>query len=185
MATEIPAHRLGCEGDRSPSRSVIILHGYAADGGVHLADARAFAGPETEVLLPDAPGHGTRADGRLAWIAGLPDAARIAAILDVARDWAAEVIDLAHACQTRGISRVGLVGISMGGFAALATLTSKASKASKVARTCVVDGYMAVSSLNPVRAFTSTFRARVTRFQSKVRPSCWRATAKPRSACGA
>ncbi len=122
MAVEFTPHILRPETERVPSRSVIVLHGYAANGGVHLEDARAFVGSETDVLLPDAPGHGTREDGRLARIAGLPDAARYAAILDIAREWAAEVVDLAQACRARGISHVGLVGISMGGFAALATL---------------------------------------------------------------
>ncbi len=103
--------------------SVILLHGYAARAAVHLGDAAAFATAGTEVLLPDAPGHGGRDDGRLAAIADLPDERRFAAILDLARQWAGELPELAARCRERGARRVGLVGISMGGFAALGALS--------------------------------------------------------------
>jgi len=102
--------------------SVILLHGYAADAAVHRADGVAFVGEGTEVVMPDAPGHGGRGDGRLAAIASLDDERRRAAILDLARQWAAELPDLALHCRQRGAQRVGVVGISMGGFAALASL---------------------------------------------------------------
>jgi uncharacterized protein len=102
--------------------SVILLHGYAARAAVHLGDAATFVGPHTEVVLPDAPGHGERDDGRLARIAGLPDRLRTTAIVDLAREWCAELPAIAAACRRRGAERVGLVGISMGGFAALGAL---------------------------------------------------------------
>lgn len=119
----IPAaaiHRLPCRG---PLRaSVIVLHGYAAAAAVHLGDGGSFVDAHTEVVLPDAPGHGQRDDGRLAAIAALPEARRFAAILELAREWAAELPDLAVRCRERGARRIGLVGISMGGFAALGAL---------------------------------------------------------------
>ena len=102
--------------------SVVLLHGYAARGSVHLADARSLVDEHTEVVLPDAPGHGARDDGRLARIAALPDDPRRAAILAIAREWSAELPSLAADRLRAGADRVGLVGISMGGFAALATL---------------------------------------------------------------
>lgn len=102
--------------------SVIVLHGHAARGSVHLSDAATFADPHLEIVLPDAPGHGERDDGRLARIAALPGEKRIEAILDLAREWCGELPALAAACRRRGAARVGVVGISMGGFAALGAL---------------------------------------------------------------
>ncbi|MCA8948672.1 MAG: alpha/beta fold hydrolase [Planctomycetes bacterium] len=102
--------------------SVIVLHGYAASAASQEQDGAAFVGEHTEVVLPDAPGHGRRDDGRLAAIAALPDAARHAAILEVAREWLGELPELATSCRGRGAERVGLVGVSMGGFTALGAL---------------------------------------------------------------
>ncbi|MCA8977395.1 MAG: alpha/beta fold hydrolase [Planctomycetes bacterium] len=102
--------------------SVILLHGHAAAADVHLGDGEAFVGDGQEVVLPDAPGHGRREDGRLARIAALPDDLRFAAIEAVAREWVMELPELAAWCRQRGAERVGLVGISMGGFAALGAL---------------------------------------------------------------
>ncbi|MGE3172177.1 MAG: alpha/beta hydrolase [Planctomycetota bacterium] len=112
-----------------PSRSalrasVIVLHGWSSRGAANLHDAEAFRGAHTEVVLPDAPGHGRRDDGRLARIAALPDAERMDAIVGIAREQAAELPALAARCRERGAARVGLVGISMGGFAALGALAT-------------------------------------------------------------
>ncbi|MCR9243489.1 MAG: alpha/beta fold hydrolase [bacterium] len=101
---------------------MILLHGYGASGAVHRDDARALVTADTEVLLPDAPGHGERQDGRLTELDALDPSSRRAAILGIAQQHAEEVLDLADHRRSRGIDRVGLVGISMGGFAALATL---------------------------------------------------------------
>lgn len=114
--------RLPCPGP--VRRSVLVLHGWSARAEVHCAEGRAFVGDTTEVLLPDAPGHGTRADDRLERIAALPDRERHAAILDVARAWTAELAELALACRRRGALRIGVVGISMGGYAALGALAA-------------------------------------------------------------
>lgn len=103
-------------------RSVIVLHGYAANGAVHRDDACTFVDAHTEVVLPDAPGHGERDDGRLARIAALPDTERHAAIVGLARVWCDELPAVAAACRNRGAARVAVVGISMGGFAALGAL---------------------------------------------------------------
>lgn len=73
--------------------------------------------------MPDAPGHGERADGRVQRIAELPVAERRAAIQAIAREWLAELPQLAAACRQRGAVRVAVVGISMGGFAALGAVT--------------------------------------------------------------
>ena len=102
--------------------SVIVLHGYGASGAVHAGDGRAFAEHGVEVLLPDAPGHGCRDDGRLAKLALLDDGRRRAAILDIARQWIPEVRMLAAERRGRGARRVVVVGTSMGGFAALGAL---------------------------------------------------------------
>lgn len=120
MIPEPAILRLPCAG---PLRaSVILLHGYAAAAAVHVQDARAFVDAGTEVLIPDAPGHGRREDGRLETLAGLPDAERPAAIHGIAREWLSELPELVAGCRERGASRVGVVGISMGGFAALGAL---------------------------------------------------------------
>lgn len=114
-------HRLATVG---PVRaSVILLHGYAAAGATHVADAAALLREGVEVVLPDAPGHGARSDGRLERIAALPDGRRPAAIHAIAREWMTELPGLAARCRERGAGRVGVVGISMGGFAALGALS--------------------------------------------------------------
>ncbi|MBX3463688.1 MAG: alpha/beta fold hydrolase [Planctomycetes bacterium] len=113
-------HHLPCRGRLRAS--VVLLHGYAAEAAVHRGDCAAFVDGGIEVVLPDAPGHGHRADGTLARIAVLPPDERLAAILALARSWSLELPALAAACRRRGALRVGLVGISMGGFAALAAM---------------------------------------------------------------
>lgn len=120
MTPTPPLHRAPATG--TLRASVILLHGYSASAAVHRGDAATFASATTEVLLPDAPGHGERDDGRLAAIAALPDERRFAAILELARQWGSELPELAARCRERGAQRVGLVGISMGGFAALGAL---------------------------------------------------------------
>ena len=113
--------------------SVIVLHGYGARGAVHEGDGRAFAGDGVEVLLPDAPHHGGRDDGRLAQLAELDAAERRAAILEIARAWCSELPALAADCRARGARRVALVGISMGGFAALGALSAPGAPGSATA----------------------------------------------------
>jgi alpha-beta hydrolase superfamily lysophospholipase len=122
MSLENAIQHIPC--DSSLESSVILLHGYGAQASVHRQDAQAFVTPNTEVVIPDAPGHGQREDGRLTEIAALPDDVRGAAIQEVAREWLTELPDLAASCRQRGCQRVGLVGISMGGFAALGALTT-------------------------------------------------------------
>lgn len=124
--------RLPCSGDLRAS--VILLHGYAASAAGNRQDGAQLVGEALEVVLPDAPGHGEREDGRLAVIAALPDEQRLAAIYAIARDWLLELPELAAQCRLRGAERVGLVGISMGGFAALGAL----------AEPCAVDAVAAV-----------------------------------------
>lgn len=102
--------------------SVIVLHGYGASGAAQAQDGRAFAAPGVEVLLPDAPGHGRRDDGRLAKLARLCDDERRRAILDIAQLWVHEVLALAADRRARGARSVVVVGTSMGGFAALGAL---------------------------------------------------------------
>ena len=102
--------------------SVLLLHGYAARGAVHRDDGRAFADEGVEVWMPDAPGHGGRADGHLERIAALNAQARRAAIVDLAHSWVPELQRLARERRAAGARRVALVGTSMGGFAALGAL---------------------------------------------------------------
>ena len=113
-------HQFACTG--SLRASVILLHGYSASARVNRVDGEALLGEGIEVLLPDAPGHGTRQDGRLQRIAAFPDEQRAAAIHAVAREWLGELPSLVAHCHARGATRVGLVGISMGGFTALGAL---------------------------------------------------------------
>ena len=118
-------HPADCERIPSPGPlrgSVIVLHGYGARGAVHRGDGRVFHGPGVEVLMPDAPGHGPRDDGRLQRLARLSDADRRAAILEIARRWIPEVRMLAAERRAQGARRVVVVGTSMGGFAALGAL---------------------------------------------------------------
>lgn len=130
----IPAeaiHCLPCTGRLRAS--VLVLHGYAAEAAVHLVDGQSFVGEGTEVVLPDAPGHGHREDGRLASIAALPDERRLAAIHNIAREWVGELPTLAARCRERGSERVGVVGISMGGLAALGALAQPCPFAAVIA----------------------------------------------------
>lgn len=113
----LPFHHLPPSG--SLRASVILLHGYAASAVAQHDDGLAFRDDHTEIVMPDAPGHGARDDGRLARIAALPDAERRDAIRAIAREWLAELPGHAADCRRRGAERVALVGISMGGFAAL------------------------------------------------------------------
>ena len=125
LIPEAAIQRLPCT--NSLRASVILLHGYASEARAQLGDGGAFVTGGTEVLLPDAPGHGRREDGRLARIAALPDEVRPAAIHNIAREWVGELPALAAQCRARGAQRVGLVGISMGGFAALGSLAQPCS----------------------------------------------------------
>jgi len=119
----IPANAIHVVPSTAPLRaSIILLHGYMASAAGHREDGLAFSDDGVEVVMPDAPGHGARDDGRLARIGALPESERHAAILEISREWLAEVRWLAGWCRERGAQRVGLVGISMGGFAALALL---------------------------------------------------------------
>tara|TARA_R110002096_G_scaffold16850_17_gene57342 strand:- start:2449 stop:3108 length:660 start_codon:yes stop_codon:yes gene_type:complete len=120
MIPDHAMHVLPCRGELRAS--VILLHGYASRASVHSEDGMAFVNDGTEVVMPDAPGHGSRDDGRLARIAELPDGPRHAAIHDIAREWIGELPGLVANCKQRGSKRIGLVGISMGGFAALGAL---------------------------------------------------------------
>ena len=121
MQDSLPPHQeLPCR--RSLSASIILLHGYAAHAELNLGDGESFVDDHTEVLLPDAPGHGSRRDGTLERIGALPDRERSAAIHDLAARWVAELAPLAASCRSRGARRVGLVGISMGGLSALGAL---------------------------------------------------------------
>lgn len=120
MISTAAMHHLPCAGRLRAS--VILLHGYAARAETQRGDGAAFVDEGIEVVLPDAPGHGDREDGRLARIAALPEPQRMAAILAIAREWVAELPALAARCRERGAERVGVVGVSMGGFAALGAL---------------------------------------------------------------
>jgi len=117
----LPFHHLPATG--SLRASVILLHGYAASAKVQHNDGLAFCSEDVEVVMPDAPGHGDRADGRLERIAELPDDERRAAIHAIAREWLNELPEWAAHGRQRGASRVAVVGISMGGFAALGAVT--------------------------------------------------------------
>lgn len=120
MVPDEAIHLLPCQGELHAS--IILLHGYSSRASVHCEDGKAFVSDGIEVMMPDAPGHGYRDDGRLAQIATLPDEERLAAIHGIAREWIDELPSLAAKCKLRGSSRIGLIGISMGGFAALGAL---------------------------------------------------------------
>ena len=113
---------------------MILLHGYAASAAIQRGDGQAFVSNCVEVVIPDAPGHGLREDGRIDYIASLGDEQRVTAIVDIAREWVKELSQHATACRERGAARVGVVGISMGGFAALGALS----------QTCAFDAVAAV-----------------------------------------
>ena len=117
-----PPHRLPCPGTQRAT--VILLHGYSANPAVHGEDGAAFVTEHTDVVMPEAPGHGSRDDGRLAQIASLPAERRRERIVAIAREWAAELPAVAARCRREGAERIALVGISMGGFAALGCLAN-------------------------------------------------------------
>ena len=100
----------------------MLLHGYLSNAAAHEQDGLALVEDGVEVIIPDAPGHGARDDGRMRRIGALPESQRHQAILEIAREWRGELAWLAARLRERGAVRVGVVGISMGGFAALAAL---------------------------------------------------------------
>lgn len=104
--------------------SVLLLHGYMSQAAAHYEDGLLLVDEHTEVIIPDAPGHGVRDDGRMERIGALPEDERHAAILEISREWRGELPLLAQRCRERGAHHVAAVGISMGGFAALASLPS-------------------------------------------------------------
>jgi alpha-beta hydrolase superfamily lysophospholipase len=120
MTPDEAIHVLPCRGELRAS--IILLHGYSSHASVHNEDGMAFVSDGIEVVMPDAPGHGHRDDGRLAQIALLPDGPRLEAIHGIAREWIGELPSLVAKCQQHGSARIGLAGISMGGFAALGLL---------------------------------------------------------------
>lgn len=123
MTPDKTVHVLPCRGELRAS--IILLHGYSSHASAHRDDGISFVSDGIEVVIPDAPGHGHRDDGRLAQIALLPDKPRLDAIHDIAREWIDELPSLFAKCQRHGSSRIGLVGVSMGGFAALGALTPR------------------------------------------------------------
>ncbi len=96
--------------------TVVFLHGYTASPVAHDKELASLSAHGFDVLTPEAPGHGTRADGRIEAWAGMTWPQRRERVLDLARVWGNEVREL---IETQP-GPTGLVGISMGAFAALA-----------------------------------------------------------------
>lgn len=113
--------------------SVVVLHGFRASARGQRHDGEAFLAPHVEVVMPDAPGHGARQDETLARLDRLDEARRRVAVLQLAQQWADELADLVASRREAGTARVALVGISMGGFAALARWAAKSSNVDAVA----------------------------------------------------
>ncbi len=147
----LPVEHLPCT--ESLEASVILLHGYAASAAIQRVDGQTFVSSCSEVVIPDAPGHGLREDGRIEYIAALADEQRVSAIIEIAREWVKELLDHAAACRERGAIRVGVVGISMGGFAALGTLSQASTfdaVAAVLAAPTLVDNAAMPANIPPV-----------------------------------
>ncbi|NLI78041.1 MAG: alpha/beta fold hydrolase [Candidatus Riflebacteria bacterium] len=107
----------------APDRVVIVAHGLTAHRRTHEPEMLGLAQLGFSVLAADAPGHGDRDDGRLAALGREPgDTARSRIFLGIIDEWAAETEALIGHLRSLGC-RVGLAGVSMGGFLTYATLT--------------------------------------------------------------
>ena len=113
----IPALRAARPGVTRPS--VIVLHGLGASKEAHRKEMESLATAGLHVVAMDAPHHGAR---RSPWLAQMDRATGAEAHLLFLRMLPLLVYDvlaLAHELRDRGHGPVGLLGISMGAFAAL------------------------------------------------------------------
>ncbi len=109
-------------GDCASAKAAVILqYGLSGTMAVQWPKAERLAAAGYAVLIPEAPHHGLRADGfleRMA-IATAPEARSL--FLDLVAESAGETRSLVDHLSRSGATRFVVAGISMGGFAALAS----------------------------------------------------------------
>jgi hypothetical protein len=113
----IPALHAWLPGVTGPS--VVVLHGLGADKETQRKEAEDLARAGMRVVVPDAPHHGAR---RSPWLDRMAEATGAEAHLLFLRMLPLLVYDtlaIVHQLRDQGHGPVGLLGISMGAFAAL------------------------------------------------------------------
>jgi len=114
----IPALIASQSGAQSPS--VIVLHGLSASKESHRKELESLAMAGYYAIALDAPHHGERRSAWLQEMASAQGAQAHLLLLRMLPSLVNDTLTVVRQLQTTGHGPVGLVGISMGAFAALA-----------------------------------------------------------------
>ena len=109
------------DGARTPLPAVLWYHGYRADAAANRSELERIAGAGFVAVGVDAVGHGRRQTEDLAARSAATPGGALGVVLEVATATADEVPRVVDALVAEGLAdpaRVGLVGISMGGYLA-------------------------------------------------------------------
>lgn len=115
-----------------PVRAVVLLHGLGASADVNRPELDSLARAGFAAVGVDAPHHGARRDGWLDDMVSLRDASTHERFLQVLVEFVPEVSRVIDHLVAEGHGPIGLVGISMGAYAALAVARADARVAATV-----------------------------------------------------
>jgi len=101
---------------------VILLHGLSASSETMIPEMDQLSASGFVCLAPDAPHHGERADGFLDRMRGTAPTQAHACLLDIIIPWIEELTGLMAELRAQGMRRLAVVGVSMGGHAALGSM---------------------------------------------------------------
>lgn len=103
-----------------PVRAVVVLHGLGASAEVNRTELDSLARAGFAAVGVDAPHHGARRDGWLDDMATLRDASTHERFLRLLLEFVPEVSRVIDHLVAEGHGPIGVVGISMGAYTALA-----------------------------------------------------------------
>lgn len=115
-----------------PVRAVVVLHGLGASAEVQRPELEALARAGFAAVGVDAPHHGARRDAWLDDMGALRDATTHERFLRLLLEFVPEVSRVIDHLVAEGHGPVGLVGISMGAYAAFAVARADARVAATV-----------------------------------------------------